>query len=89
MDDTHLIRSWEMDKEIQWMEQQIAQLMGWMQNIQWQRSGEARLAPQKTHGGKLLLPQKEAGSQARHLRRDTEDGNQAGWLGRSSLDKAS
>ncbi|MGH0182549.1 UNVERIFIED_CONTAM: hypothetical protein FKN15_009937 [Acipenser sinensis] len=76
MDDTHLIRSWEVDEEIQKMEQQIAQLMGRMQNIQ-QRSREARLALRKTHGGELLLQQEEAGSQARHLRRDTEDGNQA------------
>ncbi|MGH0152665.1 UNVERIFIED_CONTAM: hypothetical protein FKN15_062919 [Acipenser sinensis] len=81
MDDTHLIRSWEVDQE-------IAQLMGWMQNIQ-RRRGEARLALQKTHGGELLLQQKEAASQACHLRRDAEDGNQAGCLGRSRLDKAS
>ncbi|MGH0176763.1 UNVERIFIED_CONTAM: hypothetical protein FKN15_013803 [Acipenser sinensis] len=70
------------------MEQQIPQLMGQMHNIQ-RRHGEARLALQKTHRGELLLQQKEAGSQARHLRRDTEDGNQAGCLGSSSLDKAS
>ncbi|MGH0156098.1 UNVERIFIED_CONTAM: hypothetical protein FKN15_030660 [Acipenser sinensis] len=88
MDDAHLIRSWEVDEKIQRMEQQIAQLTGRMQNIQ-RRRGEARLALQKTHGSELLLQQKEAGSQARHLRRDAEDGNQAGCLGSSSLDKAS
>ncbi|MGH0135255.1 UNVERIFIED_CONTAM: hypothetical protein FKN15_057299 [Acipenser sinensis] len=88
MDDTHLFLSWEVDEVIQKMEQQIAHLTVRMQNIQ-RRSGEARLALQKTHGGEVLLQQKEAGSQARHLRRDAEDGNQAGCLGSSSLDKAS